>query len=245
MISGGTEVLRLRASMVRLTSVDFPDPHLPSIPNTSSVFCGLVDDYLSEMLGHWTEAETVVLRSFDWSVTIHRITPDAMVSLDEKRIENDVSREFFQSILHYRRMSLHGRCNWRRALFMFSRHRNIQRQRRPCVASALALTERSGSRLQSDGVQSSGSESIGANAMPDRLLSTVAVLDRICISKTELYRKINSGEFPRPVPVGRHRVAFLEAEVADWIAARVKAREHGDGADDRRARALKAISARV
>lgn len=36
-----------------------------------------------------------------------------------------------------------------------------------------------------------------------------------------------------------------QAEVADWIVARVKAREDGVGADDRRARALKAISASV
>lgn len=81
--------------------------------------------------------------------------------------------------------------------------------------------------------------------MTDRLLSTHAVLDRICISKTELYRKINSGEFPRPVPVGRHRVAFLEAEVADWIVARVKAREDGVGAEVRRARAVSAVSAKA
>lgn len=80
--------------------------------------------------------------------------------------------------------------------------------------------------------------------MPDRLLPTSVVLDRICISKTELYRRINNGEFPRPVPVGRQRIAFLEAEVSDWIAARVKAREHGDGAEQRRVRALKAISAK-
>ncbi|MGE0055719.1 MAG: helix-turn-helix transcriptional regulator [Hyphomicrobium sp.] len=81
--------------------------------------------------------------------------------------------------------------------------------------------------------------------MPDRLLPTSAVLDRICISKTELYRRINSGEFPRPVPVGRQRVAFLETEVSDWIAARVKARDQDHGAEQRRVRASKAISAKV
>lgn len=80
--------------------------------------------------------------------------------------------------------------------------------------------------------------------MLDRLLPTSVVLDRICISKTELYRRINSGEFPRPVPVGRQRVAFLEAEVSDWIADRVKARDQGKGVEERRVRALKAISAK-
>jgi prophage regulatory protein len=64
-----------------------------------------------------------------------------------------------------------------------------------------------------------------SHIMSDRLLSTRAVLDRICISRTVLYRKIKNGEFPKPVAIGQQRIAFLEAEVADWIAARVKARE--------------------
>lgn len=81
--------------------------------------------------------------------------------------------------------------------------------------------------------------------MSDRLLSTYAVLDRICMSKTELYRKINNGEFPRPVSIGRQRVAFLEAEVADWIAARIKSRDEGDTRGPSRARGRKAIAARM
>ena len=58
--------------------------------------------------------------------------------------------------------------------------------------------------------------------MSERLIPTSVVLDRICLSKTQLYRLINAGEFPRPIPIGRLRVAFLETEVAAWIDKRIQ-----------------------
>ncbi len=60
-----------------------------------------------------------------------------------------------------------------------------------------------------------------------RLLPTHAVLDRIAISRTQLYRLINAGQFPKPLPVGQHRVAFLESEVSacrPWQSPREGAR---------------------
>jgi prophage regulatory protein len=75
----------------------------------------------------------------------------------------------------------------------------------------------------------------------DRLLPTAVVLDRVCMSKTSLYRMINSGEFPKPVPVGRNRVGFLESEVNAWIESRLRLRDEGAGADIRRQRAIRAV----
>lgn len=80
--------------------------------------------------------------------------------------------------------------------------------------------------------------------MPDRFLPTAVVLDRICISKTQLYRKINAGEFPKPVPIGKQRVAFLEAEVQAWMDARIEARDQGEGSAARRTRAIRAVGGR-
>ena len=77
--------------------------------------------------------------------------------------------------------------------------------------------------------------------MSDRLIPLSAVLERVCISKTELYRRINRGEFPKPVPIGRHRIAFVESEVASWISSRMEARDNEDAATLRRARALHAV----
>ena len=50
-----------------------------------------------------------------------------------------------------------------------------------------------------------------------RILPMTVVLDRVGMSKTQLYRLINSGAFPTPVPVGRNRIGFLESEVNAWI----------------------------
>lgn len=73
-----------------------------------------------------------------------------------------------------------------------------------------------------------------------RLLPTHAVLDRIAISRTQLYRLINAGQFPKPLPVGQHRVAFLESEVSAWIDEKARLREQGVGAQARRDRAIRA-----
>lgn len=73
--------------------------------------------------------------------------------------------------------------------------------------------------------------------MSDRFISMSEVLDRICLSKTHLYRKINAGQFPRPVPLGPQKVAFLESEIDEWMEARLHARENKEGASARRQRA--------
>ena len=87
-------------------------------------------------------------------------------------------------------------------------------------------------------------ESDWSPTMTHRLLSMRDVLARLCMSKSRLYRSINCGEFPRPVPIGRHRVAFVEAEVENWITERMKARDQGEGVDARHLRAVKAYAAR-
>lgn len=60
--------------------------------------------------------------------------------------------------------------------------------------------------------------------MAERFISLRAVLARTSLSKTHTYRLINAGLFPRPVPLGPRRVAFLEREVDEWLQARVDAR---------------------
>lgn len=60
--------------------------------------------------------------------------------------------------------------------------------------------------------------------MADRFISLREVRDRISLSKTHIYRLINAGTFPRQVPLGPHRVGFIESEIEDWMAERVAAR---------------------
>ncbi len=53
--------------------------------------------------------------------------------------------------------------------------------------------------------------------MPKRLLSMKQVMERIPLSKTEIYRRIKRSEFPQPITIGRNRIAFLEREIEEWI----------------------------
>ena len=60
---------------------------------------------------------------------------------------------------------------------------------------------------------------------PKRCLITLkSVIERTTISKTRIYEAVRSGTFPRPVPVGERRRAWLESEIEAWIEARVAER---------------------
>jgi prophage regulatory protein len=65
--------------------------------------------------------------------------------------------------------------------------------------------------------------------MAERFISLRDVLSRTSLSKTHTYRLINAGTFPRPVPLGPRRVAFIEREVEDWLQSRVEARTGMEG----------------
>lgn len=58
------------------------------------------------------------------------------------------------------------------------------------------------------------------DARPGRLLRRREVLDRIGVSTSTLYQWMGEGDFPRPVHLGSRLVAWREADVDRWIAAR-------------------------
>jgi len=59
---------------------------------------------------------------------------------------------------------------------------------------------------------------------PPKLLSLKELLDRVHLSKSRLYSKMNEGTFPRPINVGDSRVAWLEPEVDAYIAQKIEER---------------------
>lgn len=77
--------------------------------------------------------------------------------------------------------------------------------------------------------------------MANRFIPMDEVIDRVSFSKTHIYRKIAAGTFPRPVPLGPHKVAWLESEISDWMAGRVDAREAKEEVSERRSRALRSV----
>ena len=59
-----------------------------------------------------------------------------------------------------------------------------------------------------------------AGAQPDALLLTSEVMEFAGISRSEIYRRMTTGTFPRPMRLGVQRVAWRLSDVQRWIAAR-------------------------
>jgi prophage regulatory protein len=53
-----------------------------------------------------------------------------------------------------------------------------------------------------------------------RLVSIRDVLALTSISRGTLYIWIKQGHFPKPVQIGKRRVAWREQQVRDWISSR-------------------------
>ena len=50
---------------------------------------------------------------------------------------------------------------------------------------------------------------------------------RTGLSRSTIYQYVKDGMFPKPVPLGPRAVGWLESEVSDWIAGRVKIAREG------------------
>ena len=64
--------------------------------------------------------------------------------------------------------------------------------------------------------------------MTDRLLNRAAVLARLGITKTTLYRWMREDGFPAPLRCGARCVRWVEAEITAWVQSRPRA--NGDRA---------------
>jgi len=67
----------------------------------------------------------------------------------------------------------------------------------------------------------------GNPVIPRHLLSKRAVLKQIPISGATLARRVAAGAFPRPIRIGKRRVAWVQSEISDWLAERMKERRQG------------------
>lgn len=56
----------------------------------------------------------------------------------------------------------------------------------------------------------------------ERLTSVKA---RTSLSSSEIYRRIALGEFPAPLKIGTRASAWSSAEIDEWIASRIAARD--------------------
>lgn len=54
-----------------------------------------------------------------------------------------------------------------------------------------------------------------------RLIRLPEVREKVPLSRSMIYLLVSRGEFPKPVNLGRRSVAWVEAEVDDWVKARI------------------------
>ncbi|APD36106.1 MULTISPECIES: helix-turn-helix transcriptional regulator [Burkholderia] len=48
------------------------------------------------------------------------------------------------------------------------------------------------------------------------------LVERIGLSKSEIYRRIQAGTFPRPIALGVRAVGWLERDIESWLASQAK-----------------------
>jgi prophage regulatory protein len=78
--------------------------------------------------------------------------------------------------------------------------------------------------------------------MAERFLSVRSVLDRVCLSRTELYERMKEGAFPRTIALGPQKVVFIESQIEAWMRAQIEGGP--SGAEWRKRRAQNAVAAR-
>ena len=61
--------------------------------------------------------------------------------------------------------------------------------------------------------------------MPKILLRCRQVQERVNLSRSELYRLMGAGRFPRSVPLGERARAWDADEIEAWVLARIAARD--------------------
>jgi prophage regulatory protein len=80
---------------------------------------------------------------------------------------------------------------------------------------------------------------------PKHLLSMRAVLMQIPISGATLARHVRAGASPRPVRIGKRRVAGVQSEMSDWLTARMEERRSTRLAEASASAALKRKGAAI
>ncbi len=60
---------------------------------------------------------------------------------------------------------------------------------------------------------------------PSRLIRLKEVMHRVGLGRSTIYRWMDEGKFPKPHSLGGYAVAWLEADVDEWIEKQVTHRE--------------------
>jgi prophage regulatory protein len=70
--------------------------------------------------------------------------------------------------------------------------------------------------------------------MANVILRLPAVKARTGLSRSTIYLHVSDGAFPRPVSLGARAVGWLESDIEEWIARKIRQSRSNDGAIDNR-----------
>ena len=74
---------------------------------------------------------------------------------------------------------------------------------------------------------SAPAETASGEGAVDRFMPRAEVISATGLSDTTLWREYRAGRFPRPIPLTKNRVGWLESEVRAWMADRLHAVQVG------------------
>jgi len=57
--------------------------------------------------------------------------------------------------------------------------------------------------------------------MPTRILRLPEVKERTGLSRSTIYQRISTGDFPKPISLGGRAVGWVEAEIEEWLQGRI------------------------
>jgi len=69
---------------------------------------------------------------------------------------------------------------------------------------------------------------VAAEAAIEPLFSPKETMRIVRKSRSQLYRDIKAGTFPRPIRIGKRRTMFVPAEIRSWISSQPRASTRGD-----------------
>lgn len=58
-----------------------------------------------------------------------------------------------------------------------------------------------------------------------RVLRLKDVMEMSGLARSTIYKYIDAGTFPQPIPLGGRSVGWVDSEVHEWIAAKIKNRD--------------------
>lgn len=58
-----------------------------------------------------------------------------------------------------------------------------------------------------------------------RIIRINDVISTTGLGRSTIYKYIESGEFPKPIPLGERAVGWIEEEVLEWIESKIQLRD--------------------